>query len=95
MSGGAQECAANKFPGDAEAPGHYTYSVSLAPTICLFVLFYSILILLEFDEIKQNHIHETLGEQNFILKIYLSNNAISKAGHCNKKEKGICLKVFF
>lgn len=44
---------------------------------------------------KQNHTHETLGEQNFILKIYLGNNEISKAGHCNKKEKEqFALNVF-
>lgn len=37
---GAQEYAANKCPGDAEAPGNYTYRVNLAPTICLFIWFF-------------------------------------------------------
>lgn len=84
---GSGMCA-DKFLRDAEAPGNDN-SVNWAPTTCLFILgFFPILLIpLEYDEMKQNHTHKTLGEQNFILKIYLSNNEISKAGHCNKKEK--------
>lgn len=46
-----------------------------------------LLVSLEFDKMKQNHTYKTLGEQNFILKIDLSNNEIPKAAHHNKKKK--------
>lgn len=43
-------------------------------------------------KMKQNHTYKTL-EQNFILKIDLSNNEIPKAGYYNKKEEEFTLNV--
>ena len=69
--GDSRICTPNQFLGDAaRGSDNYTYSVSQQSGI-LFCGFPILFISLEFDEMKQNHTHKTLGEQNFILKIDL------------------------
>lgn len=64
----------------------------LTPKVCLFSWGFSFLSSLR-KWSKTTHIKLLDGEQNFILKIDLSNNGIPKAGHYNKKKK-FALKVF-